>query len=538
MINKLPSILTGIAIWAFVSTTDAQAPTLGTAANFSLFTTSGAVTNTGLSQITGNVGSNNGPVTGFGNVNGVMHNSDGATAQCATDLLIAYNQLDLAVTTNSPAASLGSGQTLFAGVHSISGNTTINGILTLDGQNDPDAVFIFRIQGGTLSTGAATKVKLINEAKACNVFWKVEGAVNLASGTYMCGTIIANNAAIDMTIGDTLQGRALSTAGAVTLNGMIAYTPIGCGSPALNGPTAPQLGATACYGLFSSTGAISNTGTTYVTGDVGSNTDAPTGYNPAFIDGILHTTPDGSTAQCASDLLLMYNYVNTLPHDIELLYPAQFGHNLVLTPHTYLMDAAATLTDTLYLNAMDNADAIFIIQINGALTTGTNSNIVLINGAQSKNVYWKVEGAADISTNSIFRGTLICNNAAIGNSGVLLDGRALITAGALSTNTSIAIATMIPTNCATLGLTTLEDANIISVYPNPFSSYTTIEFIDESLVSNSELVIYNMLGAEQLRTVITGKKTSLETDRLPSGVYYYKLMNKGVNVQTGKLTAQ
>jgi hypothetical protein len=202
------------------------------------------------------------------------------------------------------------------------------------------------------------------------------------------------------------------------------------------------------------------------------------------------------------------------------------------------MDAAATLTDTVYLNAMDNADAIFIIQINGAFTTGTNSNIVLMNGAQSKNVYWKAEGAVNINTNSIFRGTLICNNAAIGNSGVLFDGRALITAGALSTNASIVIATMIPGNCATLGLTSLEDATIISVYPNPFTDYTTIEFADESLVNNSELVIYDMLGAEQLKTVITGKKTNLETDRLPSGVYYYKLMNQGVNVQTGKLTAQ
>ena len=525
-------------MWAFASTTEAQAPTLGTAANFSLFSTSGAVTNTGSSQITGNVGSNNGPVTGFGNVNGTMHNGDGATAQCAADLLIAYGQLDNAVTTNSPAPSLGGGQTLFAGVHSITGNTTINGILTLDGQNDPDAVFIFRIQGGTLSTGAAAKVKLINDAQACNVFWKVEGAVNLASGTFMCGTIIANNAAIDMTIGDTLQGRALSTAGAVTLNGIMAYTPIGCGSPVLNGPTAPQLGATACYGLFSSNGAISNSGTTYVTGDVGSNTDSPTGYNPAFIDGVLHLGPDGSTAQCASDLLLIYNYVNALPYDIELLYPAQFGNNLVLTPHTYLMDAAATLTDTVYLNAMDNADAVFIIQINGALTTNANSNIVLMNGAQSKNVNWKEEGSVYISANTIFRLKLICNNAAIGNSGVLFDGRALITTGALSTNASIVIGTMIPTNCATLGLTTLEDANIISVYPNPFSTSATVEFVDEALVNNSELVIYDMLGAEQLKTVISGKKTTVETERLPSGVYYYKLINKGATIQTGKLTAQ
>jgi hypothetical protein len=34
------------------------------------------VGNTGISQITGNVGTNSGAVTGFGNVNGVMHTAD------------------------------------------------------------------------------------------------------------------------------------------------------------------------------------------------------------------------------------------------------------------------------------------------------------------------------------------------------------------------------------------------------------------------------------------------------------------------------
>ena len=51
-----------------------QAPTLGTAASFIAFTTDGAVVNTSSSQFTGNVGTNNGPITGFGNVNGVMYN--------------------------------------------------------------------------------------------------------------------------------------------------------------------------------------------------------------------------------------------------------------------------------------------------------------------------------------------------------------------------------------------------------------------------------------------------------------------------------
>ena len=59
----------------------AQAPTLGTAADFVLFTSVGAVSNTGFSHLTGHVGTNSGSSTAFGNVDGVMHDGDGASAQ-------------------------------------------------------------------------------------------------------------------------------------------------------------------------------------------------------------------------------------------------------------------------------------------------------------------------------------------------------------------------------------------------------------------------------------------------------------------------
>ena len=57
-----------------------------------------------------------------------------------------------------------------------------------------------------------------------------------------------------------------------------------------------------------------------------------------------------------------YIYLNNLTEDIELLYPARFGRNLVLTPHTYIMKAAAVFTDSLYLNAQGNPDAVFVIK--------------------------------------------------------------------------------------------------------------------------------------------------------------------------------
>ncbi|HXC04933.1 MAG TPA: ice-binding family protein, partial [Bacteroidia bacterium] len=437
MKHKLLGFITAFAILASIHQASAQAPPLGTAADFVLFTSVGAVSNTGISQITGNVGSNSGSSTAFGNVNGVMHDNDGASGQCATDLHTAYLFLNAAVPTFFPAPLLGNGQVLNAGIYSIASPAVLNLSLTLDGQGNPSALFIIQIQGA-FSTNALAKVHLVNGAKACNVFWKVEGLVNMAAGTTMRGTIVANNAAIMMGAGDTLEGRALSTSGAITIDGDMAYTPIGCGSPLLTGPIGPNLASAGCYGVFTSIGPVTNTATSYVSGDVGSNNGLTTGFNPLFVTGMIHAVPDGSTAACSADLLTAYNYLNTLPYDIELLYPAQFGNGLVLTPHTYRMNSACTFTDTLFLNAEGDANAVFVIQVNGALSTSTYSRVKLVNGTQAKNVFWKVEGLVNINSISVFCGTLIANNGAINiSAGDTIEGRLLSTTGAINTTSFV-----------------------------------------------------------------------------------------------------
>lgn len=516
-----------------------QAPDLGTAADFVLFSSSGAVSNTGNSHLTGNVGTNSGSSTAFGNVDGLMHDNDAASAQASKDLLTAYNKLNNTVAGFFPAALLGNGQKLNAGVYSIPTAATLNLGLTLDAQGHADAVFIFKIDG-SFSTNAAAKIYLANGAQACNVFWKVEGLVSMASGTTMRGTIIANNAAVTMHTGDTLEGRALSTTGAITVDGITAYTPIGCGSAVLTGPKAPELGTTACYSLFSSNGEVSNSGTTHITGDIGSNKGSASGFNPLFVTGHIHALPDNSTQACAADLLGVYQYLNALSPDIELLYPAQFGSNLVLTPHTYVMKGAAALTDTIVFNAQGNANAVFVVQIAGALSTSTYSNVKLINGAQAKNVYWKVEGAVTINNYSVFRGTIVCNNGAmlLLNTGVVLDGRALSTGGALTT---MAVTSIMPASC---NISAVADAQIsnndqmVTVSPNPFSSFTTIRINDGSKGDKAEFKLYNSFGLEVMHAVLKEQDTMLETAAIPSGIYFFNIVSNDKITQSGKLVSE
>ena len=539
MKTKLLISLTTVLLFLMPNANFGQSINLGTAANFVLFSTNGSVSNTGISQLTGNVGTNNGSSTAFGNVNGVMHDQDGVSAKCAEDLLLAYNTISSTTSTFFPAPLLGNGTTLIPGVYSISGAASLNLGLTLDAKGDANAEFIFKING-TLSANADAKIYLKNGAQACNVYWVAEGQVSLAPGTFMRGTIIANNAAIVINSLDTIEGRALSTAGAITIDGTLAYTPTGCGSPYLSGPIAPDFKSVACFTLFTSNGPVENTGISTIQGSIGTNVGSVTGFNPLLVTGNVHLIPDGTTSQCSTDLLSAYNYLNTLPDDIELLYPEQFGRNLVLTPHTYIMKAACTFTDSLYLNAQGNPNAVFVIKINGALTTSTYSKVILINDAQAKNVYWKIEGAVNINDYSVFCGTIVCNNGALGaiNTGVVLNGKALLTTGALST---ASITSTMPAVCditVTGNVIPNAENKIITFAPNPFNAYTTISLNDAFSTINYDLKVYNVLGKMVLNTPVTSQVTTLKTSDLHSGIYFYKVTSNGKLIQSGKLISQ
>ncbi|MEO6883336.1 MAG: ice-binding family protein [Bacteroidia bacterium] len=436
MKNKLLLIITAVTL-CFPKVNFGQAPSLGTVSQFVIFSSNGAITHTGAginSHITGDVGSQIGGNSGFGNVDGVMRAGDGVTATAVADLNTVYLNLS-AQGPATPHVPLLGGETLSPGIYSITlpATPSLVGVLTLDGGGNPNAYFLFQL-GSDFSTGPASEVKLINGAKACNVFWLVEGVVNIATGTKMRGNIIVHNAAINIATGVLLEGRALSTTGAISVNtGLVAFTPIGCGSPTLTGPIPPNLASAACYAIFSADGPVTDDFASFVTGDVGTNLGSTLGYDPLKVTGTIHSSPDGSTNACATDIGPAYNYLNLLPSDIELLYPANFGYSLVLTPHTYVMNSAVTFTDTLFLNAEGDPAAVFVLQVNGAFSTSTYSTVVLQNGAQAKNVFWKISGAATINDFSVFKGTIVSTGAITLKTGVQIEGRVLTSVGAINT---------------------------------------------------------------------------------------------------------
>jgi len=228
-------IVTTVTVLSFPAVNFAQTPSLNSAANYVLFTTTGAVGNTGISQITGNIGTNAGAITGFEpptTLTGSIDSGNVATVQCAADLQAAYDEIfNMAPTSTGHAPAFGSGETLFAGVYAIAAAGSVAGDLTLDAQWDPNAIFIFQF-GGAFTTGASTTIHLINGALTCNVFWIAEGAISMAALTDMKGTLIANNGAISMGAGGILEGRMFSTAGAASVYEVSISVP-SCSSPLL-----------------------------------------------------------------------------------------------------------------------------------------------------------------------------------------------------------------------------------------------------------------------------------------------------------------
>jgi type VI secretion system secreted protein VgrG len=206
---------------------------LGTAAPFAVLAGQ-TITNTGSSTISGDIGVYPGTaITGFPpgtETNGVQYSAGAVAMQAQSDLTTAYRDAAgrTPVTTEPPDLS---GLTLAPGVYNSSSSALgLTGTVTLDGQGDASAVFIFQA-GSTLITGSGSTVSLINGAQACNVFWQVTSSATLGTGTTFVGNILALTSA-SLQTGAALDGRVLARNGAVTLDDNIITVPTCNATPA------------------------------------------------------------------------------------------------------------------------------------------------------------------------------------------------------------------------------------------------------------------------------------------------------------------
>ena len=209
----------GLSALAFVSSPAlAQGPSLGAAQSFAVLGAS-TVTSAGASTITGDLGVSPGTaVTGFppATMTGTRHAGDAVALQAQGDLTAAYNACAGATSTATLTGQDLGGRTLTPGVYTFAASAPLNGVLTLDAQGNPNAVFIFQI-GSTLLAAINSSVNVINGAQDGNVFWQVGSSATLAAGVDFRGNIIAL-ASITLSQGTQVHGRALARTGAVSMD--------------------------------------------------------------------------------------------------------------------------------------------------------------------------------------------------------------------------------------------------------------------------------------------------------------------------------
>ena len=203
---------------------------LGSVASFGLFTSNGAVANAASSGVIGHIGTNAGAISGFETSEqiGSVHAANTTTALAVLDLNNAYNQLMLlpnTVLSHTPA--FGTGETLTAGVYFINGAGSLGGTITLDGQNNSDATFIFKL-AGAFAVGAQSKVIFANGVRRCNVFWiggagVATGAVSIGAASQIKGTFISHGGACTSGAGANVEGRMFSTSGAIGFSTGVIY---------------------------------------------------------------------------------------------------------------------------------------------------------------------------------------------------------------------------------------------------------------------------------------------------------------------------
>ena len=194
---------------------------LGSTESFAVLAGS-TITNTGSTTITGDAGGDVGldPGSAFTGqasmtISGTVHVNDAIAIAAKTDLVIAYDDAALRAPTAAISGDLG-GQTLVPGVYNSASSIGLTGTLTLDAQGDPEAAFIFQA-GSTLTAASASRVRLINGARYCRVFWQVGSSATIGTGSYFIGHILAMDS-ITLTTGARVQGQVLARNGAVTLD--------------------------------------------------------------------------------------------------------------------------------------------------------------------------------------------------------------------------------------------------------------------------------------------------------------------------------
>jgi hypothetical protein len=191
-----------------------------------------------------------------------------------------------------------------------------------------------------------------------------------------------------------------------------------------SGPAAVNLRSAATFVILAGAG-VTNTGATIINGDLGSSpTGTLNGFPPGIVNGKIHMA-DPIAAQAKLDLTTAFNDAQGRSLNAISL-PGDLG-GLTLAPGLYVNSSSSGISGSgkLTLDAQGNPNATWIFKMGSTLTTGTGSQIILAGGAKASNIFWAVGTSATLGVTSIFKGTILADQAISAATGAVVQGRLL-----------------------------------------------------------------------------------------------------------------
>ncbi|MDO8841455.1 ice-binding family protein [Methanocalculus sp.] len=212
--------------------------------------------------------------------------------------------------------------------------------------------------------------------------------------------------------------------------------------PTVMAASTVDLGTAGDYAILSKSG-ITTTGTTMVTGDMGVSPIAATAITGFSL--IIDPSNTFSTSPLVVGKIYAANYADPTPAklttavsnmetayadaagrspDYTELYSGNLGGK-TLTPGTYKYSTSVTIPTDLTLDAQGNSGSVWIFQIAQNLDIAANKQVILSNGADPNNIFWKVTGTTTLYAGSVFHGNILGASTIALIDGATLNGRAL-----------------------------------------------------------------------------------------------------------------
>ena len=271
----------------------------------------------------------------------------------------------------------------------------------------------------TLSPGGtqqftATGANSAGGAVAVTPDWSIVnggGTINASTGIFTAGADTG-----------TFASTVKATSGAISGVATVIVSTTG------NGPSAGLLLSAFPNGIMAGTAFTCVSGGT-INADISiSPGSTVTGFPPCVITGTQHLA-DATALQAQLDLKTAYDSLAGLPCPPANAIVANLG-GTTKAAGVYCTASGIGVTGTLTLDGGGDPNATFVFQAGSDLTTA--GNVVLINRAQAKNVYWQVGTSATLGTASHWQGNILALTSITLVDNATLLGRALARNGAVS----------------------------------------------------------------------------------------------------------